>query len=180
MTHARLALLWRQIDDAETGLCRRWGRLGQRPAVRHVFATVSRLGDGVFWYSLIAVMPFLYGETGLASALRMLACGAVGLGVYRVLKEALVRERPCVRHPDLRAGVAPLDRFGFPSGHTLHAVGFTTVAVGGFPELGWVLVPFAALVAASRVVLGLHYPTDVLAGAVLGYALAQATLALPI
>ena len=42
-----------------------------------------------------------------------------------------------------------------------------------FPELGWVLVPLAGLIAASRVVLGLHYPTDVIAGAVIGAALAE-------
>jgi undecaprenyl-diphosphatase len=46
-----------------------------------------------------------------------------------------------------------------------------------FPELGWVLVPLAALIAASRVVLGLHYPTDVIAGAVVGAWLAELGLA---
>jgi undecaprenyl-diphosphatase len=41
-----------------------------------------------------------------------------------------------------------------------------------FPELGWVLWPLAALIAASRVVLGLHYPSDVVAGAGIGATLA--------
>ena len=75
-------------------------------------------------------------------------------------------------------GAAPLDRYSFPSGHTLHAVSFTVLATAYFPALGWVLVPFASLVAASRVVLGLHYPTDVLAGALLGTMLAGGALAL--
>ena len=72
----------------------------------------------------------------------------------------------------------PLDRYSFPSGHTLHAVSFTTIALAHFPELAIVLVPFALLVAVSRVVLGLHYPTDVAAGAVLGATLATIGLAL--
>jgi undecaprenyl-diphosphatase len=55
---------------------------------------------------------------------------------------------------------------------------FTWIATAHFPELGWVLVPFAALVAASRVVLGLHYPSDVLAGAVIGGGVAITGLAL--
>jgi undecaprenyl-diphosphatase len=74
----------------------------------------------------------------------------------------------------IRAGTPPLDRYSFPSGHTLHAVSFTAIATAHFPELGWVLVPFTVLVAASRVVLGLHYPSDVLAGAAIGAALAGA------
>ena len=72
----------------------------------------------------------------------------------------------------------PLDRYSFPSGHTLHAVCFTWQAVAHFPALAWVLVPMAALIAASRVVLGLHYPSDVIAGAGVGAALACAGMAL--
>jgi len=66
-----------------------------------------------------------------------------------------------------------LDHYGFPSGHTLHAVGFTLVALAYFPSLAAVLVPFALLTAASRIALGLHYPSDVLIGALLGGTLAS-------
>jgi undecaprenyl-diphosphatase len=52
-------------------------------------------------------------------------------------------------------------------------VSFTWQACAHFPELAWVLVPLAALIAGSRVVLGLHYPSDVLAGAAIGAALAE-------
>jgi undecaprenyl-diphosphatase len=79
-----------------------------------------------------------------------------------------VRERPFIRHAGISLAGAPLDRYSFPSGHTLHAVAFTWQAVAAFPELGFVLVPLASAIAASRVVLGLHYPTDVLVGALLG------------
>jgi undecaprenyl-diphosphatase len=74
--------------------------------------------------------------------------------------------------------MAPLDRYSFPSGHTLHAVCFTTLATSHVPGLAPVLLPFAALVAASRVVLGLHYPSDVLVGAALGASLASGALAI--
>ncbi|HET7766673.1 MAG TPA: phosphatase PAP2 family protein, partial [Burkholderiales bacterium] len=65
----------------------------------------------------------------------------------------------------------------FPSGHTLHAVAFSMVAISFYPALAWLLVPFTLLVASSRVVLGLHYPSDVLAGAALGAIIALASLA---
>jgi undecaprenyl-diphosphatase len=72
----------------------------------------------------------------------------------------------------------PLDRYSFPSGHTLHAVTFTAIAIHHVPMLAVPLVPFALLIGASRVVLGLHYPTDVLAGATLGAGIAASTLML--
>jgi undecaprenyl-diphosphatase len=74
--------------------------------------------------------------------------------------------------------VAPLDEFSFPSGHTLHAVVFSTVVTAYYPPLGWLVWPFTALVAASRLVLGLHYVSDVLAGALIGASIAALTLAL--
>ena len=58
------------------------------------------------------------------------------------------------------------------------AVAFTTLGVAFVPALAAVLVPFALSVAASRVVLGLHYPSDVLVGAALGAGLAAGSLAL--
>jgi undecaprenyl-diphosphatase len=57
--------------------------------------------------------------------------------------------------------VAPLDEFSFPP-DTLHAVSFTIVALAYYPWLAPLLVPFTLGVALSRVVLGLHYPSDVL------------------
>ena len=62
------------------------------------------------------------------------------------------------------------------SGHTLHAVSFTVVALAWYPWLALPLVPFTASVAVSRVVLGLHYPSDVLAALGLGSVLALASL----
>jgi len=162
-----------RFDHAEYRLCRRLNRGVQHAWLRVFFKTASRLGDGIIWYALMIALPFLYGGQGLRVALIMLASGAAGLAVYKFLKRTFVRERPFIRHAGISLAQTPLDRYSFPSGHTLHAVSFTWQVTTHFPVLGWVLVPLAALIAGSRVVLGLHYPTDVLAGAALGATLAE-------
>ena len=132
----------------------------------------SRLGNGVFWYTLIAAMIVLDGYRGVTAAVHMVLVGLAGTVVYKLLKAGTLRPRPYSVQPDITVCAAPLDQFSFPSGHTLHATAFTLVAVSYYPALWPLLAPFALLVAASRVVLGLHYPSDVLAGALIGAAFA--------
>lgn len=172
MNPTRLAPLRRALD-VDLNLCVRCNRLADNAAWRQFFARVSRLGDGVFWYTLILLLPVLFGTEAWPVSLQMAGTGIVGLIVYKLLKGRTLRERPYQVTPAIRLGTPPLDQFSFPSGHTLHAVGFTTVALTHYPELAWVLVPFTALVMASRVVLGLHYPSDVAAGALIGWAIAH-------
>jgi undecaprenyl-diphosphatase len=140
--------------------------------VRGLFAAVSRLGDGVFWYTLVLLLPVIYGEAGWMPALRMAVVGFAGVALYKYLKTRLVRERPYIAFAGIVPGTKALDRYSFPSGHTLHAASFTALIVESFPELAWLCLPFATLVAMSRVVLGLHYPSDVVAGAIMGLGLA--------
>jgi undecaprenyl-diphosphatase len=162
-----------RIDAAEVGLCRRLNRGAAFAWPRRVFRIASRLGDGVIWYVLILALPLLYGAAALKPAVVMALTGALGVVIYSLLKRVFVRERPFITHDGIDRAAATLDRYSFPSGHTLHAVSFAWQASAHFPELAWVLLPLAALIAASRVVLGLHYPSDVLAGAAIGAALAE-------
>ena len=168
-----LSTFMARIDAAEYGLCRRLNRGASFAIPRRVFRIASRLGDGIVWYLLIVLLPVLYGAPALKPAIVMAFTGVLGVALYTLLKRLFVRERPFITHAAIDLRGAPLDRYSFPSGHTLHAVSFAWQATAHFPELGWVLVPLAALIAASRVVLGLHYPSDVLAGAAIGAALAE-------
>lgn len=157
-----------RFDHAEYRLCRTLNRGARHAGIRAFFDMASRLGDGVVWYAIMLALPLIYGSRGLEVATVMLATGAVGLAVYKILKRTFVRERPFIRHAGISLAGVPLDRYSFPSGHTLHAVSFAWQVCAAFPDTGFVLVPLALAIAASRVVLGLHYPSDVLVGALLG------------
>jgi undecaprenyl-diphosphatase len=140
--------------------CRAW--------VRAPFHVVSRLGDGVFWYALMLALLMRFREAAAPVVLHMIVAGLVSTALYKWIKGRMLRPRPYEARPEVVMFTTPLDRFSFPSGHTLHAVAFTVVALAYYPALAWLTVPFTLLVAASRVALGLHYPSDVLAGALLG------------
>ena len=164
------------IQGRDAGWCLRANRVCARNGALRYFAAVSRLGDGVFWYVLMAVLVIVDGLHGLAASAHMAATGVVALTLYKMLKRWTRRPRPFAADGRIQAWVAPLDEFSFPSGHTLHAVSFSLVAIGHYPLLAGVLLPFTLCVAASRVVLGLHYPSDVLAATGIGAALAGLSL----
>jgi len=168
--------LHKRFIAGDSGWCLRVNRLCERSRSRSYFAAVSRLGDGVFWYVLMGVLIVVDGLDGLAASAHLAATGVIALTLYKLLKRWTRRPRPFASDRRIHAWVAPLDEFSFPSGHTLHAVAFSIVGMAHYPVLAWVLVPFTASVAASRVVLGLHYPSDVLAATVIGTALAGVSL----
>ncbi len=143
-----------------------------------LFRLASRLGDGVFWYALMLALITWHGLSAIHAVLHMIVAGLAGTLAYKWLKGATERPRPYQACPAICCLTAPLDRFSFPSGHTLHAVVFSLVSCAHYPALGWLVWPFTALVAASRLVLGLHYPSDVVVGALLGGTIAALTLTL--
>lgn len=159
---------WKALQAYDPRLCRTASRWAARGRVKRIFGLVSRLGDGWFWYGLMIAMAVFDGTRGIVAALQMLATGCIAWLLYRAIKQRTCRPRPFRVHADVIARATALDEFSFPSGHTLHAVSFTMVAAAWFPVLIWPLSAFAVAVAMSRVVLGLHYPSDVLAGALLG------------
>jgi undecaprenyl-diphosphatase len=124
-------------------------------------AIVSRLGDGWIWGLLLLAA---WGWAAHALAWALLISGVCSTATYVAIKHACNRSRPCERSSQFDVPVLPLDRWSFPSGHTMHAVAFTVVFAATVPTALLALAPFTLLVMLSRVVLGLHYPSDVFAG----------------
>lgn len=157
-----------KFNDWDVDLCQSCNDLSSNLSLRKTFKLVSRLGDGVFWYMLMAVLLLHYEAEALDAVVRMLAVGFAGTLTYKAIKRKTLRPRPFNVYPSIICNGHPLDQFSFPSGHTMHAVSFSIIAVAYFPVLIWLLLPFTILVALSRPILGLHYPSDVLVGALIG------------
>lgn len=157
-----------RFTESEWRWCHAVNRRAQGTRWLTFFGLLSRAGDGWVWYALLIALVLCGGELGALAALHCAAIGLASLVLYKFIKALSKRPRPLARHAGMQLSVAPLDEFSFPSGHTLHAVAFTFVACQYFPWLAVILVPLSLGIALSRVVLGLHYPSDVLAAVALG------------
>lgn len=153
----------RVMQRCNSWLAPRWVRLWM------IWAT--RGGDGWLWLAIGAAVLALGGEGRVPVVGASSAAAAAGVAVFMVLKKAANRPRPCAIAPHAWATLLPPDRFSFPSGHTMTAFAVVTPLTMAYPELAPGLVFCALSVAASRVVLGMHFLSDVVAGALLGGAL---------
>ena len=115
MAPAKLLLAIAWLDQAELSACRTFNRTVRRAGLLRVFRIASRLGDGVLWYSLMALLALVGGAQGRMTALQCAVAGVTGLALYRGLKNVLVRERPYMTHAAIVCAGRPLDRFSFPS-----------------------------------------------------------------
>jgi len=162
-----------RLNYLEIPVCLFFNRINHLSMISAFFAVISRLGNGLIWYSIMLALPLIYGESGLQASLHMAVVGLVGLIIYKVMKSSTHRIRPYQLDHNIFKSVAALDKFSFPSGHTLHAVGFSMVLMVYFPQWSIFLIPFTILIALSRLVLGLHYPSDVLFGTIIGFSIAK-------
>ncbi len=165
-----------RILDLDLKACLYLNHFSHRQNIALFFKVISRLGDGMFWYAMLFMVWMLQGIAYSLQIIYLLMGSSVGTALYKLLKTKTTRPRPYQVHQVIHLGERPLDHFSFPSGHTLHAVMATVVFGYIQPMLLLVMLPFTLLVAVSRMVLGLHYPTDVIVGALIGASVASAII----
>ena len=159
--------------DLDLKGCVYLNHLSQSQRIALFFKTISRLGDGPFWYIMLLSVWTMQGVAYGLNILYLVVMGSIGTLIYKFLKNKTTRPRPYQVHQVIRLQEQPLDHFSFPSGHTLHAVMASTVLGYIQPMMLILMLPFTILVAISRMVLGLHYPSDVLVGALIGVVIAS-------
>ena len=132
---------------------------------------VSRMADGPL-YGMLALTLVYSGQEPQLTLLKCLLLGFVmERPLYWVTKNVCRRNRPQAAL-NIPSFVIPSDRFSFPSGHTSAAFLVTTLVSAFYPALGPLLFPWAVMVGMARVILGVHFPTDTLIGALMGSGLA--------
>jgi len=168
--------VWGFIERRDHRVMRRVNNWPAPRWIRFWMLTATRMGDGWLWYSLGALLVAFGGPRGYQAVGAAGSAAILGIFVFKALKRISHRPRPCQLQPHCWSKVLPPDRFSFPSGHTMTAFSIALVVSYFYPGLEWPLYFLALSIAISRVVLGMHFLSDVLAGAVLGSALGIASL----
>jgi undecaprenyl-diphosphatase len=149
------------------------------PVLDWLMPTLSRAGNfGAVWIVLLGAIAVFGKRAGRTAALVGLSAFVLGHAASDVLKEITLRPRPFASLPAVRTLVAEPGSYAFPSGarrqrllgRHRRVAGGQERSLGRVPAAAWGMLVLAAAVSYSRVYVGVHYPTDVLAGAGLGVA----------
>jgi undecaprenyl-diphosphatase len=151
---------------------RRWmQRLGNWAPPRWVrlwMHSASRCGDGWLWFALVPLILYYGGNERLKALAAPAAAVLTGIATFLLMKRLTGRERPRSIAPFSWSRILPPDRFSFPSGHSITAFAVTVPISMFYPSAMLGLLFCAASVAASRIVLGLHFVSDVVVGSAMG------------
>ena len=146
--------------------------------VARISKAVSHTGDGHL-YALFGVLAWAIGGSHGSNFLAAgLAAFAIELPLYWLLKNSFQRRRPQELSPVLTAYITPSDRYSLPSGHTAAAFVMATLIGQFYPDGYGIAFMWAALIGSARILLGVHFLTDVIIGAILGTSCATISMQL--
>lgn len=166
MTLARTMLSFITIRDHR--LMRRVHRWPAPKWIRLWMVCATRGGDGWLWYAMLLAVALFGGERRLEAIASAVLSAGIGIALFLWLKRMTGRRRPCSIEPHCWATLLPPDQFSFPSGHTITAFAMAASLSAYYPSLAVGLYFCAGSIAASRILLGMHFLSDVVAGGSLG------------
>jgi len=146
------------------------------PLLDRVMPLLSEIGNfGAVWLLILGALAAFGKTTGRKIALAGLAAFAMGFAGSHIMKDLVMRPRPFAVLPGVRLLIPEPGSFAFPSGHTTSSIAVASGAVlaarkllGKMPLWGWSMLALAVAISYSRIYVGVHWPSDVAAGALFG------------
>jgi undecaprenyl-diphosphatase len=133
-----------------------------------IMPAMTYLGSFPFMF-IFCTGAFLLSSTLLhAMAIKAMISISLSTGIGKLLKISVTRLRPFISIPNLNIKKIGIDEYSFPSGHTTGAFSLAVIIALYFPIFGFISIPLALCVGISRVYIGVHYPTDVIMGIIIG------------
>lgn len=136
--------------------------------IRRIATVINQLANGLLYPILALLYVAKMGSTALPPI--VVAIGSVGLAhsLYPLVKKTARRIRPFELDSNLDSLTAPLDKYAFPSGHIMTLTATALPFVYHIPETYWIFFLIWLLVAWGRIVVAHHFPSDIIAGTLLG------------
>lgn len=150
----------------------------RRPTICRITSAINRLGNGWLYFGVLALVVALETERAFRPTLAAGLSLLVAFACYAWIKPRLARLRPCDADPAANSGIAPLDKYSFPSGHCMTASAVALPLLLSFPGAQLAIFAVGVVIAWSRLACGHHYLTDVVAGTILGAVVAAPICAL--
>lgn len=157
-----------------------WINLKQGCHYHRLIRNISRSGDGPTYLIIGLIILLFEHQSGLHFFITSVAAFVLNVSLYLIMKNTIKRDRPQQKLRGFQSLIEPSDKFSFPSGHTAAAFVFAIMISQFYPAMTMVVCIWALLIGVSRVLLGVHYPGDIIAGALLGSTCALVALNTPL
>jgi undecaprenyl-diphosphatase len=161
-------MVWQFIEARDHRVMRQVNRWRAPRWLRIWMVWSTRLGDGWIWYSLGLALLLFGGDLRYTAVAAGATAEAAAVALFPVVKNVSKRKRPCQLETHCWASVLPPDQFSFPSGHSMSAFAIAVPLCIFYPELQAPLLVLSLSIAVSRVILGMHFVSDVVVGSLLG------------
>lgn len=159
----------KKISEFDNRVSEAWTNHQAKYGAKRWLRFYVRLGDGYIWAAFALFLFFMEGKDNFLPILwQALMALAISLGLYWIVKLSTKRPRPFAVNPNIKAEVPPLDKYSFPSGHTMNNLAVASAVFFSVPQYGWIMLLLPLTWGLLRVYFGVHWLTDILVGFVLG------------
>ena len=166
------------IQDYDATIYRWFNQFQRSPKVTKAFRLISKTGDGYMYLAIGVLAMFIDTAHSKLFVMATLIAYLIEVPSFIGLKQVFKRNRPYVDIKGSYYSIQAADKFSLPSGHSAAAFLMMNMIAIYYPMFWLVALIWAVLIGLSRVILGVHYLGDIVAGALLGTASAMTAVAI--